>query len=211
MRSVIYISGVSGLLFFTIQVKAQTTLHADPRLSVLVKKPHSIEQAMASAAVAKSKKIAKASVSATSTAVQSTVPYTPPSATSQPTDKTKPLAYVAGTSKPDPAIKPMAGEKGHAAGWTPPVHRKARAVYSGKGFRVQIYNGPDRDKAIAVKTEFMRMYPGVRTYLTYMSPSFRVKVGDYRNRSDAVGMFKEANSVYNPSMIVPDIITISTF
>ncbi len=214
MRSLKYISVIIVLLLFTARVKAQTTLHADPRLSVLVKKPHNIEQAIASAAVAKSKKIAKAAISRPSStaATSAAVPYTPSSSASTvPPAKTSPLPYVARTTKPDAAVKPLPGENGHAAGWTPPVHRKARAIYSGKGFRVQIYNGPDRDKAIAVKTEFMRMYPGVRTYLTYMSPSFRVKVGDYRNRSDAVGMFKEANSVYNPSMIVPDIITISTF
>jgi len=91
----------------------------------------------------------------------------------------------------------------------PSVHKDGRVIYSGKGFRVQIYNGSDRDKAIKVKKDFMRGNPGVRTYLTYLAPCFRVKVGDYRNRSDAVGMLKEANSTYDsPCMIVPDDITI---
>ncbi len=196
-----YIS-VAGLLVLTTSVKAQTTLHADPRLSVLAKKPHTIEHITASAAV-KRKKIPKIAMAADG------VPYT--SQPQSPGQPTKALSYAAGASKPDAAVKPLPDENGHAAGWTPPVHRKARAVYTGKGFRVQIYCGPDRDKAIAVKTEFMRMYPGIRTYLSYISPSFRVKVGDYRQRSDAAGMLKEANSVYNPSMIVPDNIVISTF
>ena len=89
--------------------------------------------------------------------------------------------------------------------------RRGPAIYSGRGFRVQIYNGEDRGRAIKIKTEFMRHYPGVRTYLTYVSPSFRVKVGDYRYRSDAEGMLKEANSSYSPCMIVPDMITINTY
>lgn len=84
-------------------------------------------------------------------------------------------------------------------------------VYSGKGYRVQIYYGPDRYKAIKLKTEFMRQHPGSRTYLTYTSPNFRVKVGNYRQRSDAEGMLREAKSSVSPCMIVPDIVTITNY
>ncbi len=184
------------------QVIAQgdVVVHADPRLSVLIKKPHNVD-APPPAPVVHHKSVSKGtgSVLASNTSVKNE-----PAAN-------KTVVTTPTTSTTNVAVQPLPGENGHAAGWTPPVHRKAKMVYSGKGFRVQIYNGPDRQKAILVKTEFMRAFPGVRTYLTYMSPSFRVKVGDYRNRSDAVGMWKEANSIYYPSMIVPDIVTISTF
>ena len=90
-------------------------------------------------------------------------------------------------------------------------HHDVRSIYTGKGYRVQIYNGPDRARALSVKNEFMRRFPGVHTYIIYNSPAFRVKVGDFRNRSDAEGMLREANSMFSPSMIVPDVVTISTF
>ena len=90
-------------------------------------------------------------------------------------------------------------------------HRDVITLYKGKGYRVQIYYGPDRVKAIQIKTEFMRHFPGIHTYLSYESPSFRVKAGDYRNRSDAAGMLREANSMYSPSMIVPDIVTVTNY
>jgi hypothetical protein len=90
------------------------------------------------------------------------------------------------------------------------IHSGTKVMYNGKGYRVQIYNGPSRDKAIAVKTGFMRRFPGVSTYLVYVSPGFRVKIGDYRSRSDAEGMLREANSMFSPSMIVPDMVSIST-
>jgi hypothetical protein len=92
------------------------------------------------------------------------------------------------------------------------VHQVKNASYTGRGFRVQIYNGPSREKALSVKAEFMRHHPGVSTYIMYVSPGFRVKIGDYRNRSDAEGMLREANSMYSsPSMIVPDIVTVSNY
>lgn len=91
------------------------------------------------------------------------------------------------------------------------IHRDQKVVYTGAGFRVQIYYGSDRAKAMSIKAEFMRHNPGVQTYITYSSPSFRVRVGNYRTRQEAMGMLREANSLFAPSMIVPDVVTISTF
>ncbi|MBA3830043.1 MAG: SPOR domain-containing protein [Taibaiella sp.] len=85
------------------------------------------------------------------------------------------------------------------------------SIYSGHGFRVQIYSGNERAKAINVKLDFMRRFPGVRTYMSYHSPQFRVKVGDYKSRAEAANMYREVNELYNPCMIVPDIVVINTF
>jgi len=87
----------------------------------------------------------------------------------------------------------------------------AQYIRSGRGFRVQIYSGSDRAKATEIKTDFMRRFPGIRTYMTYVQPQFRVKVGDYRTRQDAVKMYQQASSVYSPCMIVPDIVELNTF
>ncbi len=83
-------------------------------------------------------------------------------------------------------------------------------IRSGRGFRVQIYNGNDRAKATQTKVDFMKRFPGVRTYLTYVQPQFRVKVGDFRTRAEAQKMYEQASTLYNPCMIVPDIIVINT-
>ena len=83
-------------------------------------------------------------------------------------------------------------------------------IRSGRGFRVQIYNGNDRNKANALKLDFMKRFPGVRTYLSYIQPQFRVKVGDFRTRGEAQKMYEQTSTLYNPCMIVPDIIVINT-
>ncbi len=84
------------------------------------------------------------------------------------------------------------------------------AIRSGQGYRVQIYSGNDRSEATRIKTDFMRRFPGVRTYMTYVQPQFRVKVGDYSSRQEAAKMYRQVNSIYNPCMIVPDIVEINT-
>ncbi len=83
-------------------------------------------------------------------------------------------------------------------------------IRSGQGFRVQIYNGNDRNKANQIKVDFMRRFPGVRTYLTYVQPQFRVKAGDFRTRAEAQKLYNEVSTLYNPCMIVPDIVVINT-
>jgi len=83
-------------------------------------------------------------------------------------------------------------------------------IRSGKGFRVQIYNGNDRNKATATKIDFMRRFPDVQTYMTYVSPQFRVKVGDFRSRAEAYKMYEQVSEIFNPSMIVPDYIVINS-
>ena len=82
--------------------------------------------------------------------------------------------------------------------------------YTGPGFRVQIYNGPDRAKALRVKSEFMSRNPGVHTYLIYASPCYKVKAGDFRKRNEAEGMYKDANTLFSPCMIVPDEVSINS-
>ena len=79
-------------------------------------------------------------------------------------------------------------------------------IYSGKGYRVQIYSGNDRSKASKMKVDFQRRFPGVHAYMTYASPRFRVKVGDYRTRAEAHEMFSKLTTLYNHCMIVPDIV-----
>lgn len=84
-------------------------------------------------------------------------------------------------------------------------------IRSGRGYRVQIYNGNDRNKASAIKVDFIRRFPDIRTYMSYIQPQFRVKVGDFRTRGEAQKFVEQINHLYSPVMVVPDIIVINTF
>lgn len=92
-----------------------------------------------------------------------------------------------------------------------PTGRRAGMITSGRGFRVQIYSGNDRTIATQRKIDFLRRYPGTRTYLTYIAPTFRVKVGDYRDRKAAQAMYQQVSRLYNPCMVVNDIVEINSF
>ena len=191
------------LLFFAVNGRAQgdVVVHTDPRLSLLLKKNH---PAIASShpAIASSARVTSHKAPLTAMSVHEAVSTHPSEVLNGP---------HAGEMSVNNSVKPPVLPAVKAAApivWAP--RHNVRTIYTGKGFRVQIYNGTDRSKAMEIKNEFARNNPGVRTYLSYISPRFRVKVGDYRRRAEAEGMWREANSTYNPSMIVPDIITVTT-
>lgn len=92
----------------------------------------------------------------------------------------------------------------------PAPSNKTGFVGRAKGFRVQIYNGNDRKKAAQVKLDFMKANPGIRSYITYHNPQFRVRVGDFKTRQEANDLYKKVTAKFNPCMIVPDIVNINT-
>ncbi len=169
-------------------------VHSDPRLGLLLKK----ERVIAKAAE-KPHSTTRIAAADNQLMAKATIPAKP-GAPAVTTTEAKPVGIV--KEPMQPPSKPFQR-------LVSPPHGKV--IYSGKGFRVQIYNGPDREKAMDIKMDFMRHNPSVRTYITYTSPCFRVKIGNYRHRSDAEGMYREAKSTYSPCMIVPDIITINTY
>lgn len=83
-------------------------------------------------------------------------------------------------------------------------------IRTGRGYRVQIYYGSDRNEARARKLDFMRRYPEIQTYMSYVQPQYRVKVGNFASREDALDIYNQAIAIYGAAMIVPDIVTINT-
>ena len=96
--------------------------------------------------------------------------------------------------------------KKHESGF----HGIRGSIRSVRGFRVQIYNGNDRAVATQRKIDFIRRFPNVRSYISYKAPTFRVKVGDFKTRADAYKLYQQVSPLYNPCMVVPDIVEINS-
>ncbi len=78
------------------------------------------------------------------------------------------------------------------------------------GYRIQIFFGSNRPKAIEVKMDFSMKHPQVTSYLTYQQPNFKIRVGDFRTRLEAQKFLKEIQGLYASSFIVPDEIKLPT-
>ncbi|OJV52212.1 MAG: hypothetical protein BGO31_00645 [Bacteroidetes bacterium 43-16] len=83
------------------------------------------------------------------------------------------------------------------------IKRKVSSVT--KGYRIQIYSGPDREVAKATKISFMKRFPSIRSYISYEVPYYKIKVGDFKSRRDAHELYRYLSQTYT-SMVVPSLI-----
>ncbi len=75
------------------------------------------------------------------------------------------------------------------------------------GFRIQINTYTSRAEAMQIRSVLMQKYPDLGVYFSYKQPTYRVRLGDYRNRFEAHGFLLEIRKDYPAAALVPDDIT----
>ena len=73
-----------------------------------------------------------------------------------------------------------------------------------KGYRVQIHFGPEKAKAMDVKTKFITSYHNIPAYLDYQQPYFKIRVGDFRTKLEAYKLLQDILSDFPGAFIVGD-------
>lgn len=81
------------------------------------------------------------------------------------------------------------------------------ATTSLDGYRIQVYSGSGasaRNDSQNAKRQVLEAYPSERTYGTYNAPSWRVRVGDFRFRSEAMPLLSKLRRQFPGCYIVKD-------
>src|SRR4029079_15501213 len=87
--------------------------------------------------------------------------------------------------------------------------KKANAR-TAKGYRLLVINTNKRDDAIAAKTKVYTTFPELKAYLVYQSPYFRLKVGNFKTRDEAIQYQKSLGSYFPKGVfIIADTIEIT--
>jgi hypothetical protein len=76
-----------------------------------------------------------------------------------------------------------------------------------EGFRIQIFSESgtnSKNKAQSVHDEFQANYPGVGVYLSFKTPNYKVRVGDFRTRLDAQRFLVDLTTDYPNAFIIAD-------
>lgn len=74
------------------------------------------------------------------------------------------------------------------------------------GFRIRIFSNLGnnaREESQAIKTRFYELFPEISIHREYESPYFKVYVGDYRTKIDALKDFKRIEKYFPSAFIVP--------
>lgn len=78
-----------------------------------------------------------------------------------------------------------------------------------EGFRVEIFFSSAlnaKEQALKMKKEFLSKYPDSNVHIKFTAPNFRVRVGDFRIKNEALKLYKKIEADYPGAFIVPDII-----
>lgn len=79
---------------------------------------------------------------------------------------------------------------------------KRASARTAKGFRLLVVNTNKRDEAIAAKTKVYTNFPELKAYLTYQSPYFKLKVGNFRTREEAIDYQKYLKAFFPKGVYV---------
>jgi hypothetical protein len=76
-----------------------------------------------------------------------------------------------------------------------------------QGYRIQIYSGENKKEALAVKSAFNGKFRKTNSYYHYVAPNYRISVGDYITRAEALQALKDIKKYFSGAMIVPSKVT----
>ncbi|MFY7898579.1 MAG: SPOR domain-containing protein [Chitinophagaceae bacterium] len=65
-----------------------------------------------------------------------------------------------------------------------------------KGYRIQIISTNNRDAATKAKNEVLALFNDQKAYLTYQSPYFKVRIGNFLKKEDAEKFRLQLNKYY---------------
>jgi hypothetical protein len=85
--------------------------------------------------------------------------------------------------------------------------RQNKKNNSTNGYRLQIYFGSGTNahaQATKIRTDFLSTHPDEKVYLLFKSPDFKVLVGNFRTKSEALKMQKSLINQFPNAFIVAD-------
>jgi hypothetical protein len=76
-----------------------------------------------------------------------------------------------------------------------------------KGYRLQVLSTRSRDEAFKLKTKLLQLFPSQGAYVLFQSPYFKVRIGNFIRKSDAIDFKNRLSRSYpQPAYVVEDVI-----
>jgi hypothetical protein len=75
------------------------------------------------------------------------------------------------------------------------------------GYRLEIFFSSEssaRQQSVRVRNEFNLVFPTIPSYMLFQTPNFKVRIGDFRNKSEALKIKAYIESKYPNAYIVKD-------
>ena len=76
-----------------------------------------------------------------------------------------------------------------------------------QGFRIRIYSDVGQNAktmGLNTKANFLTLYPDIPAYFVYHNPYFKVYIGDFRTKSEALKVYKNIKKSFPKAFIISD-------
>lgn len=70
--------------------------------------------------------------------------------------------------------------------------------------RVQVFQAESRDKIFEAKAQFSARYPGIQTFVTYMSPNFKLRAGEFESKQEAFKFMQQIKAYFPSSFVIEE-------
>lgn len=77
-----------------------------------------------------------------------------------------------------------------------------KTIRNMQGYRIQVINTNDRNKALDIKTKLLNEFPREKTYLIYHSPYFKIQIGNFLKREDADKLMFRVKKLYPTGVFI---------
>lgn len=70
--------------------------------------------------------------------------------------------------------------------------------------RVQIFQATSRDQVFEARAQFNARFPGIQTYITYASPNFKLRVGEFDSKQEAHKFMQQLKAYFPTSFVIEE-------
>lgn len=77
-----------------------------------------------------------------------------------------------------------------------------KSIKNMAGYRLQVINTNDRNKALEAKTKMLSEFPAEKVYFLYQAPYFKVQMGNFRTREDAGKLLDKVKKIYPSGVFI---------
>lgn len=78
-----------------------------------------------------------------------------------------------------------------------------------QGYRILAYTGNDRKTAFDLRKAIVGQMPEERDYLTYVQPTFKLKIGDFYSRMEANQALQQIRNIVPKASIISDQVNVN--
>ena len=79
------------------------------------------------------------------------------------------------------------------------------------GYRIQLISSTERSVVAKIKSDFSMNFPDIPSYMPYISPTYRVRVGDFLDRDEAIAACARIRQVFESAFIVAEEVNVPRY